>query len=153
MYANVYYRMKEFEGVWKLDKKKSTNLKETLTALGYKKMEVKAIVNTKVKINVMFNEESNILTIKTITRFKSKTQEYHINKGKLEYVDCFIECLYEEGDKVMKTHTEYKDINITVKDHKTIIYDGEKITGCIHDLVVTNNGEEYKSQLVYSKIK
>lgn len=119
------FYMNHFLGIWKLDKKKSEGLSNILKILKYTSVERQAILNTKLKIDIKYDHNKKILSIKTITLFKNLLKMHSLDNqirtfkdesGGIIYEKCY---LINDSDG-MCVEMDYKKDKIYVTDKRTI---------------------------------
>jgi hypothetical protein len=122
-----------FIGTWKIDKKRTTGLKECLKALRYDKMIITAIVKTKIKLIITIDESSKLMSIKTKTRFKNETVIHYLDgkthnileTDKLDSAIIGTEKLSLINDKILKYEAtmndgmKYVDSRVLSDDYNT----------------------------------
>lgn len=144
--------MEHFLGTWKLDKKKSEGLANILKVLKYKTIERKAILNTKLMIDVQYDHNDKIVTIKTITRFKDLLKVHFLDNESRVITDdngtiTHEKCYFTKDKDGICVETHYLEEKIHVTDKRTI-----KDGNIVQEIKAIVDGKEtHVAKMVYHR--
>ena len=141
-----------FIGKWTMHKKRTHNLKKILKATGHDTKSIAVITNTKVKMDVLFDNDTKIMNIKTRTRVKNRDIFHIFDEKKREYEtdgSKFTEiCKIDAQKKELTVSCQYHDGSLSLLDTRRINEDG---TECVQTVNIIQGKVTETAIITYTK--